>query len=57
MVRDLYKEMKVFWPLERSEGLGKIEGKRERRKLRRQWQLDVLDVFDIVTNRSWKIGT
>ena len=54
MVRKLYKETKaeVFWSSEKIEGLGKIilegkiEGKRERGRPRRQWNRDIRDAFD-----------
>ena len=54
MVRNFVKKQKLkyFGHLKRSEGLGKvilkgkIEGKRERGRARRQWERDIRDAFD-----------
>ena len=62
MVRDLYNETKakVLWPFENcSEGFrkvileGKIDGKRERGKPRRQWETYRIFSICLSCNRSW----
>ena len=46
------KNTEVFWSSEKKRGLGKIilegkiEGKRERGRPRRQWERDIRDAFD-----------
>ena len=48
--------LNIFWPFEKKGGLnllileGKLDGKRERGRPRRQWERDIRDVFDGVPN-------
>ena len=46
--RTLGTKAEVFWPIEKTLGLGKdqVEGTKERGGPSRQWERDILDVFD-----------